>query len=367
MTNPKEKKEPIRTRTPGRLSRSGMFDRVQLRPPAPHPIEEIINAGTQAEGDEANNTTGVPEYRSTGVAEQVEATKQDAPTVSEQAQQSTTAVPQYRSTAAIQSSPIPTREFYRKPNQTADHLDRRLTPSESKVLDHLLRLSVGFNKDRCQVRISVLMERTGYRSDKTVRLALKGLELKGAITVNSQSNSPAGDEYIIHPYSGNTAVPEYRSTAAENTAVLESKITGQLNTELKDKEIDDDAQALAAMNAAFREAVKDVTGKELSAADAVRWKEVADVLIAELKIAAARTTVSSVPSFLAEHLRRRLWKMDKKQAHAEGRELPDESVGARPSVDASGCPDCGGSGWWYPQGQEKGVAKCRHEKLARER
>jgi hypothetical protein len=34
-----------------------------------------------------------------------------------------------------------------------------------------------------------------------------------------------------------------------------------------------------------------------------------------------------------------------------------------PSVDASQCPDCGGSGLFYPQGYEGGVAKCRHEKL----
>ena len=28
-----------------------------------------------------------------------------------------------------------------------------------------------------------------------------------------------------------------------------------------------------------------------------------------------------------------------------------------------GCPDCGGTGMWYPEGFEKGVAKCRHERL----
>ncbi len=32
-------------------------------------------------------------------------------------------------------------------------------------------------------------------------------------------------------------------------------------------------------------------------------------------------------------------------------------------VNASGCPDCKGSGFWYPDGMEKGVKKCRHEKL----
>lgn len=32
-------------------------------------------------------------------------------------------------------------------------------------------------------------------------------------------------------------------------------------------------------------------------------------------------------------------------------------------VDASACPDCQGSGFYYPEGPGGGVAKCRHEKL----
>jgi len=32
-------------------------------------------------------------------------------------------------------------------------------------------------------------------------------------------------------------------------------------------------------------------------------------------------------------------------------------------VDASLCPDCKGSGWWYPKGERNGVAKCKHEQL----
>lgn len=37
--------------------------------------------------------------------------------------------------------------------------------------------------------------------------------------------------------------------------------------------------------------------------------------------------------------------------------------GAHARKDYSACPDCLGSGMWYPGGFEKGVAKCRHEKL----
>jgi len=96
-----------------------------------------------------------------------------------------------------------------------------------------------------------------------------------------------------------------------------------------------------------------------------KWRELAEVLIAELHIAAGRTTISNVPAFLAEHLRRRLWKMDKKQAQAEGRELPDHNISSIPREKTVDCPDCNGSGWWYPKGSEKGVAKCKHTNLER--
>lgn len=31
--------------------------------------------------------------------------------------------------------------------------------------------------------------------------------------------------------------------------------------------------------------------------------------------------------------------------------------------DTSACPDCGGSGFYYPQGTDKGVSKCKHDRL----
>lgn len=36
---------------------------------------------------------------------------------------------------------------------------------------------------------------------------------------------------------------------------------------------------------------------------------------------------------------------------------------AQKQVDVSKCPDCNGTGWWYPKGPEKGVARCKHERL----
>jgi hypothetical protein len=332
-------------------------------------LDEYDEPTAKVEANE--NATPVPEYRSTEALKTQTAVE---PAVMQNSPSSITAVPEHRGTGVPErkavsasesktsSQVIPTSNFYRKANEVVDQLDRELTPAESKIFDHLIRLSVGFNKDWCQVRISTLQQRTGYRSDKTVRAAINGLIVKGRIARRTHHNNPLGDEYQIRGYSGNTEVPEYRSTPVENTQVLESKITGHLNTYLKEKIFDDDA-ALAGLIATLKDAVKQITGREVSAGDKERWRELGEVLVTELKIAAARTTVSSVPAFLAEHLRRRLWKIDKKQAQAEGKELPDASAVVRPNDQTDKCPDCGGTGWWYPEGSERGVAKCKHERL----
>ena len=113
----------------------------------------------------------------------------------------------------------------------------------------------------------------------------------------------------------------------------------------------------------LREGVEEVTGRESSPADAERWAELAELLMTELKIAAGRTgSVSSVPAFLTEHLRRRLWKKEKRQLEEESRAAAADP-GAEGKLDASRCTDCFGTGMFYPEGFDKGVARCPHSKL----
>lgn len=37
--------------------------------------------------------------------------------------------------------------------------------------------------------------------------------------------------------------------------------------------------------------------------------------------------------------------------------------GTKLERDVRECPDCQGTGWWYPDGQERGAARCRHPRL----
>lgn len=125
----------------------------------------------------------------------------------------------------------------------------------------------------------------------------------------------------------------------------------------------DDDEAFAEFVRLLRESAEEITGRQPSAAEAAKWGELAEVLVTELRIAAGRTNVSSVPAFLAEHLRRRLWKLENRRqppAAEEGAEAAEATVTPE---QARECTDCWGTGMYYPGGFEKGVARCRHERL----
>jgi hypothetical protein len=149
------------------------------------------------------------------------------------------------------------------------------------------------------------------------------------------------------------------SSSDENTGLNSTpKTSFKTNTER------DDDEAFARLNARFRDAAKEITGREPSVAEAERWEQLAELLVTELKIAAGRTTISNVPAFLTEHLRRRLWKKDRRQVEEEGKSAANSQVTVK--VDASRCPDCFGTGMWYPEGFDKGAARCPHSKLSAE-
>jgi hypothetical protein len=278
----------------------------------------------------------------------------------------------------------PERDFVRVPNSVVrDALTAGLFKGESKkTYDALYQRTRGGVVPRRSIR-ATLAEVMAWSnvSHNTLKAHLRHLSSVGLLRIHYVRGDNTGAEYEIltpeevspptthhppanhpPPSSQNLAPPTTQNLVLGGGGQSIDAITssGDPKTSFKtNTERSDDDEAFRHLLAAARE----ITGKDVPAA---QWREVIDVLIAELRMAAARTTVSSAPAFLAEHLRRRLWKIDRKQARAEGRELPDEAVAAAaPPEDTAGCPDCKGSGWWYPEGQDKGVAKCKHARLGR--
>jgi hypothetical protein len=290
-------------------------------------------------------------------------------------------------THGTQSSVAPMRDFHKVPNS----ISRNAVPAGvfkgkcKQLYDFLYLKTRGAIVPTRSIKLTrkQIMDGAGIGSTKTLFLNLRHLRENALITWDECGGTHNGNEYFVSvpeeiqtrgtlrtlstqgtqsaPSPILPRVPMVETTqSTQCSSLIDTTRSGDLKTLIKDKEIKTDDEAFAEMVNSLRQVVKELTGKEPNNSDSARWRELSDVLIAELRIAAGRTTISSVPAFLAEHLRRRLWKLDKKQAQAEGRELPDQTLTAAPSSQAVDCPDCCGSGWWYPNGPEKGVAKCKH-------
>jgi hypothetical protein len=263
------------------------------------------------------------------------------------------------------------------------------TGKRKQIYDYLYSVTRGAVVPTRTVRITMetLAIKADVGSDRTLRKHLRRLVEVGLLSVNEIGGTQGGNEFTVfipEEITSTTATtptttttpyhPHHQSPNVPVVQVVESgrgrgglsvepeTVYGQPKTSFKTSTERDDDEAFAGFAASMKKVVREVTGRVPSAAEASRWSELAEVLATELKIAAGRTTVSSVPAFLAEHLRRRLWKKEKRQIESEAAE-ETEAAKASTKVDASQCPDCFGTGMYYPEGFEKGVARCDHKQL----
>jgi len=325
------------------------------------------------------------DLRSISKAPPKEETPAPTPTTSISSTPRIPSKPRTTSISRTTSTPIaPERDFQRVPNSvTREAMPQGLFRGKSKqVYDYLYHQTRGAMTPKRSVRKSrkEILKGSGLGSMVTVDAAVEHLRRVGLVEVRAAVGSLNGNEYeVFTPEESSTRSPSStsRTSLTQNLVNLDVPESGSTSTtqtvetidsysasktKIKDKDhIDDDARA-GRLSTKLSEAERELTGK--TSMHDEKWDELAEVLITELKIAAARTTVSNVPAFLAEHLRRRLWKVDKERAVAIASE-PDqgEQTPALSDTERRNCPDCAGTGFWYPQGADKGVAKCKHLKL----
>jgi hypothetical protein len=295
--------------------------------------------------------------------------------------------------------------------QSPQYLDATHTPSESQVYSVMYRETQSKGVGERYFGPKELMAKTGIRSDRTIRRAIDGLLEKLSIEiVTFRQGDPLGPLYRvyrpkeierrrrdagieIHPQSKKIITPAItgvgagvatgvgaggsdRGSSDRGTPATPTGVTGVADAGASIKyrnTIGGDGQSAAGSSsnsaravaddeafAGLRSAMAGETGREVSAA---ALAELDELLTAEFKLAAGRADGVSAPAaFFAEHLRRRLWKKDKRQLDGEEKSVGGGQAGAA-KVDAARCPDCFGTGMWYPEGFEKGVARCQHTHL----
>jgi hypothetical protein len=291
----------------------------------------------------------------------------------------------------VRSDAAPTRDFTRAANSIVrDAIPAGVFTGKGKHLyDYLYSQTRGAVTPMRSARIPTEKVMAGAGMTRnTFRFHLERLCNSGLIEVEQRPGEHGGNIYtVILPeeaglkrgHRGHRGERSHPADTGENLPLVQgsevdpsnpglshakSDSYSDLKTLYNTKDVNTDDEAFAGFAASMKKAAKEITGKEPPTGEAVRWEELAEVLVTELKIAAGRTTVSSVPAFLAEHLRRRLWKKEKRQIEAEAAE--QKSSTRTPKADAAKCPDCFGTGMYYPEGFDKGVARCSHSKLTEE-
>jgi hypothetical protein len=283
----------------------------------------------------------------------------------------------------------PERDFNKRANSLEKFaLPAGLFPGASKRLyDALYVRTRGAHTPARTIRATKrdLTEWTGIKNRKTLDMHLRHLTTCGLLLRSYQLGDVDGYTYEVRlpeevglvdrggqtplcPPEGTVQIwdrgtDQKLDTDGQGQPTNFSIVSGNAKTSFKTKEenFDDDAHARGLLTRLI-EVEKKLTGKVSTSAE--KWNDLADILITELKIAAGRTTVSNVPAFLAEHLRRRLWKIDKQQAtEIATLEAVEGTQTALSEEERRTCPDCAGTNFWYPEGPERGVARCSHLKL----
>ncbi|MCP9494872.1 MAG: hypothetical protein MSG64_10505 [Pyrinomonadaceae bacterium MAG19_C2-C3] len=359
---------------------------------------------------------------------------------------------------SLKPTHAPAKDFNRRANSIErDAMPTGTFPGASKkVYDALYLRTRGaiVPKRLTQASRRDLLEWTGIRNLKTLDNHVKYLMAIGLIIRHWELGSNEGSSYeVVLPEERTHHSPPLPTTLHDSPPVTTSQKMGSGYTqklgsggegqtiENKDTYIfpktfktydDEHTHTLSEFNRVLVQAAQGIVGVELinSEQERLRWKEVGQILADELKFAAQRAdTISSVPAFLATHLRRVLEKKTQPaQKEVRANTDSEKPVGTTPKsdkspaktksgsrfsldecrryadhlrtagqginnpggyatavyrsgeadalienflnpvppsklVDASGCPDCDGTGWWYPKGREMGAAKCKHEKL----
>ena len=238
-----------------------------------------------------------------------------------------------------QTEVSPVRDFQKIPNSIPRNLD--LFRGKSKqVLDYLWSVSRGAINPSRTVRKSrkEIKEKTKLGSMVTVDAAIEHLVNVGLLKVVPNVGSLGGNEYEIftpeeiHQRTTSISsipsissitsltqkvddldIPESSTTSI--TQDVENKdIYSVANTSFKTNTKNDD-EAFAPFIEKFQKVCERLTGKQVTKRDADKLSDLADLLILELEIAARRTnSISNVPAFLTEVLRRQFFASRQQQS-----------------------------------------------------
>jgi hypothetical protein len=223
----------------------------------------------------------------------------------------------------------PEKDFAKVANSIVrDGVAQGLFIGKSKqIYDFLYLQTRGAIQPKRSFRITKtrLMRASDVGSERTLLKNLAHLRAVGFIKITEFDGQHGGNEYEVllpeeshptpptarqspNPLQKVGTLPPVESGVGGVSQIEENKtIYSSAKTSFKDIKESDDEFALAGFTAKLESVSRKLTNKGLSKIDNEKWSELAELLAMELEIAVARTkSVSNIPAFLTEHLRRRL-------------------------------------------------------------
>ena len=213
----------------------------------------------------------------------------------------------------------PVTGYLKLGNQIVDHLLPQLEPYEQLAYLQLYRLSHGNGKPFCLISMPKLAKRTKI-SERSLWRTISELDRKGLVRKTATTHGKSKEQGITYW----VATPASHDTEAGHDREADNK----------------------------RNTLKDTHNTELGVRVSSHFS------LAECRRYAESLRADGItnPGGYATKIQRS-GKADELIAKFL---TPVES--ARP-IDASGCPDCHGTGFYEPGGAGKGVARCKHERL----
>jgi hypothetical protein len=221
----------------------------------------------------------------------------------------------------------------RLPHRYTDHLCRLLKPDEQAVYVQLYRLSWGWGQETCFISNPRLSERSNVPLSSMKR-AIAGLLDKGLVEKTGHTNGYGKDQGV-----------EYRVL----TLGWQPNVSSQPNMSWQPN--------MDPIKVIYKEHTQ--TQEPPSAAPALGVG------------VGSRFSLKECQRY-AQHLRSTGQGINNPGGYATTIHRTGEadalieaylSADKPPAVDSSRCPDCQGTGFYYPKGVEQGVAKCQHERL----
>jgi len=222
------------------------------------------------------------------------------------------------------------------PNDIFDNVLPTLKPVEQVILLRLYRLTRGFQSARCTVSIGTLAKRclvgTTAARNATQELERRGfIRRVGADLMNPNQQARGVEFEMLLPAAAPTSnVAPPRRVPPPSDVAPPPDVANKLNTQKEN------TQTQAGVR----------VGSNFTLEECRRYAE-------HLRLTGQG--INNPGGYATTILRTG----EADEAIAEFLS-PTET---QPVVDVSACPDCHGTGFWYPNGTEKGVAKCKHSNL----